>query len=320
MKEIGIVVSSSSKREYEWISTSDYTTNVVEYTIIGISYIDLSTGDVVARTIDEFDSDYHRDDYPYILLNGTFSITKAYSKNGLSNYESYLLSNLRDNTSRNISHVLPVYTEGGSLLVSCNGNSFALYSEDDIYLVVDIKSNEVRVECWSGASKFRLSEIYRTTYLDFKDYVGVFKSDIDGVYTFSDICYVYSKHIEKVIPPEECRRLVVSPKSEIDTLVLNNNIGYLSLVNRNKVASIKTFYISKDISKYSLGYLLYYFIKNYLVNILDININWEISDFCKEVLHLNNIGDAYKIYDFCMKGRHKMFMNRIMSNHEIVVY
>ena len=59
MKEIGIVVSSSSKREYKGISTSDYTTNVVEYTIIGISYIDLSTGDVVARTIDEFDSDYH---------------------------------------------------------------------------------------------------------------------------------------------------------------------------------------------------------------------------------------------------------------------
>lgn len=43
MIEIGIVVSSSSKREYKGISTSDYTTNVVEYTIIGISYIDLST-------------------------------------------------------------------------------------------------------------------------------------------------------------------------------------------------------------------------------------------------------------------------------------
>ena len=114
--------------------------------------------------------------------------------------------------------------------------------------------------------------------------------------------------------------MVVSPKSEIDTLVLNNNIGYLSLVNRNKVASIKTFYINKDISKSLLGYLLYYFIQNYRVNILDRNRDWEIIDFCKEVLHLNNIGDAYKIYDFFMKGRHKMLMNRIMSNHEIVVY
>lgn len=112
MIEIGIVVSSSSKREYKGISTSDYTTNVVEYTIVGISYIDLSTGDVIARTIDKFDSDYRRNDYPYILRGGTFIVTKAYSRNGLSKYESYLLSNLRDNTSMNISHVLPVYTEG----------------------------------------------------------------------------------------------------------------------------------------------------------------------------------------------------------------
>lgn len=320
MKEIGIVVSSSSKTEYEGISTSDYITNVEEYEIIGVSYIDLASGDVVARTIDKFDSDYRRNDYPYILLGGTFIVTKAYSRNGLSKYESYLLSNLIDNTSRNISHVLPVYTEDGSLLVSCNGNSFALYSEDDIYLVVDIKSNEVMVECGSGASKFRLSEIYRTTYLDFKDYVGVFKSDIDGVYTFSDICYVNSKNIGKLVLPEECKRLVVSPKSEIDTLVLNNNIGYLSLVNRNKVASIKTFYINKDISKSLLGYLLYYFIQNYRVNISDRNRDWEIVDFCKEVLHLNNIGEVYKLYDFCMKGRHKMLMDRIMSNHDIVVY
>lgn len=318
MIEIGIVVKSGSKREYTGISTSNYTTTVSEYDIIGVSYIDLASGMVVARKIDRFDSDYRRGDYPYITLGGTFSITKAYNKNGISEYESYIIDDKRTNTSSNIANVLPVYTEDGELLASCNGSKFVLYGEDGIYLVVDIKKNVVMAECGYGASNLRLSEVYRSTPLDFKDYVGVFKSDIDGVYTFSDICYVYGKHIEKVIPPEECRRLIVSPKSEIDTLVLNNNIKQLELVYMVKTPSIKTIYISKDISKSLLGNVLNYFVKAHPTDYSCLSS--EMLNFCRKISHLHTAGDDYKIYDFCMCGDNKKFMGTILSDYEIVVY
>lgn len=313
MLKLGIVVDSKTRKEYTEILGSGYTEVIVEHTIIGVSYLDLKTSSVL------IDTNYickDLDDYFYLKIGGIFRETRLIARDTLVSSIDYYIENTKCGLLE-IENVLPVYTEDGRLLVSCNSDKFKLLCSHSLYAIVDITSCNISVDCRDELYLFDISEIYRSDRIDTSEFLTMFEQSMDGIYTHGDICYVETNRLDNFIVPIEIKKLVINFDTKIDTLVLHSGIDYIYTGNKIFYAEIHTIYISKDSTIKLIGMLLHE-----LVGMFEVNnhIDEAVEGFTDNLDVLFAKSEFDSIWKLCNEKENKPIMNSILKDINIVVY
>ena len=313
MLKIGIVVDSKTRKEHTEILDSGDTEVTVEHTIIGVGYLDLKTSSV------SIDTNYickDLDDYFYLKIGGIFREIGLIDKDTLSSSIDYYIENTKCRLLE-IDNVLPIYTEDGSLLVSCNGDKFKLSCSHSLYAIVDITSCNISVDCRDELYLFDVSEIYRSDRIDTSEFLTLFEQSMDGIYTHGDICYVDTNSLDKFIVPIEINKLVINYFTKIDTLVLHSAVNYIYTGNKIFYAKIHTIYISKDSTIKLIGMLLHDLIGKFEENN---HVDTSVEDFMDKIDVLYAKSDFESIWKLCNKKENKPIMDCVLSDTNIVVY
>lgn len=313
MLKIGIVVDSKTRKEYTEILDSGDTELTVEHTIIGVSYLDLKTSSV------SIDTNYickDLDNYFYLKIGGIFREIGLIDKDTLSSSIDYYIENTKCGLLE-IENVLPIYTEDGRLLVSCNSDKFKLSCSHSLYAIVDIVSCNISVACRDELYLFDVSEIYRSDRIDTSEFLTMFEQSMDGICTHGDICYVETNRIDNFIVPIEIKKLVINYDTKIDMLVLHSGIEYIYTGNKIFYAEIHTIYIIKDSTIKLIGMLLHE-----LVGMFEVNnhIDEAVEGFTDNLDVLFAKSEFDSIWKLCNKKENKPIMNSIFKDINIVVY
>lgn len=313
MLKIGIVVDSKTRKEYTEILDSGDTEVTVEHTIIGVGYLDLKISSV------SIDTNYickDLDDYFYLKIGGIFREIGLIDKDTLSSSIDYYIENTKGRLLE-IENVLPIYTEDGSLLVSCNSDKFKLSCSHSLYAIVDIVSCSISVDCRDELYLFDESEIYGSDRIQTSEFLTMFEKSMDGIYTHGDICYVETNSLDKFIVPIEINKLVINYFTKIDTLVLHNAIDYIYTGNKVFYAKIHTIYISKDSTIKLIGMLLHDLIGKFEENN---HVDTSVEDFMNKIDVLYAKSYFESIWKLCNKKENKPIMDCVLSDIDIVVY
>ena len=92
------------------------------------------------------------------------------------------------------------------------------------------------------------------------DVINLFDSALDGIYVFSDLVLVDAVESESFIIPSKCKDIVISNRCTIEKLVLQKEINSFNTY-ASFLKSMKTIYVSKEMSKKSLSILLLSLVK-----------------------------------------------------------
>ena len=160
-----------------------------------------------------------------------------------------------------ISSCLPVYSEKGELLFSCNGSKFRCKCAMGLGLVVDITSLDVNLERYNNISNEiheNMLFVYRAVPLS--EISCLLDTSIENISHTHDLYYVHD-NISEFILPKCCKTLMIASAIDIDKLVLNAELRTIEIPS---TVNLNTLYISKGINEEVMCRIIYYFVSKYM--------------------------------------------------------
>ena len=231
---------------------------ISSYDIIGVSLLDIenNTVDIKIHDIEDYEFEYSE-------IGGTLDAERYYGSKGNLLHSVYSFYTAYDLEATEISSCLPVYSEKGELLFSCNGSKFRCKCAMGLGLVVDITSLDVYLDRYYSISNeinenrlcigrtFPLSEI--SCLLD---------TSIENIFHTNDLYYIHD-NISEFILPKCCKTLMLASAIDIDIdkLVLNAELRTIEIPN---TVNLNTLYISKGTNEEVMCRIIYYFVSKYM--------------------------------------------------------
>jgi hypothetical protein len=307
---LGIVIDEDSK----------YTnTDKTSYDILGFALLDLDT---LFLSFVEKDGSTDKFKHDISIIASSLKIYEKYKKyiipNGRLINRGYLLSSIVDGIeSQDIPsrcESLPIYTKKLDLftVVGAETMRFNLYPHGS--LTYNCRSNKLDVYVKDTCDSFTwLSYLSDTNHKINIKTLSMVSSPFDDTYVYGDCCWIVNCFSKSVVVPENIKSLVVY-SSKIGDLVLPKSLEYIYIVSISH-SPIKTYYLSKD-AKLSLVCLL--------INILSNDSGEDGKNtyflFEEEASSLFDRKDYEKIWEICHEDRFKSYLDRVLSQANIVVY
>lgn len=312
MFEFGVVVDSSSVDRMERVEEFDsrIISEVSEYKIVGISLLDIKNTQI------ELDM-YCEDDNASNLIGSKLKVVRLYNKARRLLSSMYCIRDFSSSINVEIDDCLPVYSEKGESLFSCNGNKFKCKCAMGLGLVVDTTSLDVHVERFHSISnEINGNILCKGRVLPLSEISCLLDTSIKSISHTNDLYYIHD-NISEFILQKCCKTLMIASAIDIDKLVLNAELRTIELPN---TVNIKTLYISKCINEEVMCRIIYYFVSKYMFETANITDTKYIKLFDSIGTMLKNY-EYHKLWDWCYSSKDgKKLLSDALKDANIVIY
>lgn len=315
MIDFGIVVDSTSKNEYnESISFYSHRRNTQEYTIIGISKLDLRTKDIKKYV---FKNSYGLGHLAEFSSWRKLRIISDYDEMGNLIRCFYELQS-KDLNYEHIGACLPVYTENEDLLLSCNSSICRIEFENGLLLTIDVETLEVSIDYYKDIVDYdvlrnRLN--LKGVTVNYSELISLMDSYLDGAYRVGSLCYVYNWDKDEFISPDWCKTLWVAKNEKLRVLVLNSSLEELSVSSYND--GINTIYLSKDTDIVVACSLVSFLVKRYYTLAAGMLSNKSLPHFIDDKI---SHGEYTYLWEYFKNSSNKPQVDKALDGIEIIVY
>lgn len=285
---------------------------ISSYDIIGVSLLDIENNTVNIKIHDIEDYEFE-----YSEIGSTLDVERHYGSKGNLLHSVYSIYTDYDIEAIKISGCLPVYSEKGKLLFSCNRSKFKCKCGMGLGLVVDVKSLDVYLDRYYSISNeinenrlcigrtFPLSEI--SCLLD---------TSIENISHANDLYYIHD-NISEFILPKCCKTLMLASAIDIDKLVLNAELRTIEIPS---TVNLNTLYISKGINEEVMCRIIYYFVSKYMFETSNITDTKYRKLFDSIGTMLKNY-EYHKLWDWCYRSKDgKNLLSDAIKDANIVIY
>lgn len=313
MFEFGVVVDSSSVDRMERVEEFDslIISEVSEYKIVGISLL------YIKNTQIELDMDCE-DDNASDLIGSKLKVVRFYNKARRLLSSMYCIRDFSSSIDVEIDNCLPVYSEKGESLFSCNGNKFKCKCAMGLGLVVDVTSLDMHLDSYDNISPtIHCCMLYNRKIVPFNEISCLIDISINGIYKTHDLCYIYES-IDEFIVPSCCRTLILADSIDIDKLVLNFELCFCEIPSD---VEIITLYISKDTNNVVACQIIYHFVSKYMCKptISTVEI-YSYNKYYNEISRMIDHSEYDKLWMYLHSKECKRLLDRVLQDTNIVVY
>lgn len=249
----GVVVDTKNVDKKVYKERSVPRKEISSYDIIGVSILDIENNTVNIKIHDIEDYEFE-----YLKIGSTLDVKRYYGSKGNLLHSVY---SIYTDYAMEITSCLPVYSEKGELLFSCNGSKFRCKCAMGLSLVVDITSLDVYLDRYYSISN-EINEnrlcIGRTVPLS--EISCLLDTSINNISHTNDLYYIHD-NISEFILPKCCKTLMLASAIDIDKLVLNVELRTIEIPS---TVNLNTLYISKGINEEVMCRIIYYFVSKYM--------------------------------------------------------
>ena len=305
----GVVVDTKNVDKKVYKERGVSRKEISSYDIIGVSLLDIENNIVNIKIHDIEDYEFE-----YFEMGSTLDVERYYGSKGnllrsvYSIYTDYAIE---------ITYCLPVYSEKGDLLFSCNGSKFKCKCGMDLGLVVDIMSLDVHLERYNNISnEIHGNMLFVNRAVPLSEISCLLDTSIKNISHTNDLYYIHD-NISEFILPKCCKTLMLASAIDIDKLVLNAELRTIEIPN---TVNINTLYISKSINEEVMCHIIYYFLSKYMFETANITDTKYRKLFDSIGTMLKNY-EYHKLWDWCYSSKDgKKLLSDAIKDANIVVY
>ena len=285
---------------------------VSSYDIIGLSLLDIENNTVNIKIHDIEDYEFE-----YSEIGGTLDVERYYGSKGNLLHSVYSIYTAYDIEATEISSCLPVYSEKGKLLFSCNGSKFMCKCGMGLGLVVDITSLDVNLERYNNISnEIHENMLFVDRAVPLSEISCLLDTSIENISHTNDLYYIHDS-ISEFILPKCCKTLMLASAIDIDKLVLNAELRTIEIPS---TVNLNTLYISKGINEEVMCHIIYYFVSKYMFETSNITDTKYRKLFDSIGTLLKNY-EYHKLWDWCYRSKDgKKLLSDAIKDANIVIY
>lgn len=312
MLEIGIVIDSSTVNRMEHVENFDsrIISEVSQYKIVGISLLDIKNTQI------ELDM-YCEDDNASDLIGSKLKVVRFYNKARRLLSSMYCIRDFSSSVDVEIDDCLPVYSEKGELLFSCNGNKFKCKFANGLGLVVDVTSLDMHLDSYDNISPtIHCCMLCNRKIVPFNEISYLIDASINGIYKTHDLCYIYES-MDEFIVSSCCKTLILADSIDIDKLVLNSELCFCKI---SSDVEINTIYISKDTNKAVACQIIYHFVCKYMCKPMIGTAETYYYKYYNEISKMIDNSEYDKLWLYLHSEKCDILMDNALQDTNIVVY
>lgn len=330
--EFGIIVDEDSLKRDVTYDYSVYRSTEDIYNIIGIRFLNVATSefkdvyssDLSGIELNNDEIDFIRDEVEE-LIGGKFKVCERYiNADDINSYYEISRTEKAYNygTWVSINSALPVYKKTGNLIVCCNTDLCVYQFASFLEIKINAKTLSFDVSLREPTDlnrKYGVPYLRLLTSPSWDSALNIMKTDIEGVYLYNGLCYVFRYIGDSLILPEECRKLYISFPKSLKTIVFNKYIESIEDYSTFKVNYINTLYVSKCASIKFVCSLIILLMDDYILE-RDQEATTNIRQLHTTITSLNSAGEYDRIWDTLNNIENKDIMQSVLSKFEIKVY
>ena len=330
--EFGIIVDENSLERKITQDYSAYKITTDVYKIIGIRFLDVATSefkdvysnDLSGIELNNDEIDFIRDEVEE-LIGGKFKVCERYiNADDINSYYEISRTEKAYNygTWVSINSALPVYKKTGNLIVCCNTDLCVYQFASFLEIKINAKTLSFDVSLREPTDlnrKYGVPYLRLLTSPSWDSALNIMKTDIEGVYLYNGLCYVFRYIGDSLILPEECRKLYISFPKSLKTIVFNKYIESIEDYSAFKIIFVKIFYISKDVRIEFMCSFITLLIEDYLLA-KDQEATTNVRQLHTTITNLNSAKEYARVWDTLNSSENKDIMQSVLSKFEIKVY
>lgn len=326
--EFGIIVDRDSAVKEVTYDYSTYRTTEYTYKIIGIRFLNVATSefkDVYSKDLSGIELNQKEiqdiSDIVDSLIGGRFRVRELYVNADDIELNYYINRRTSIYCHEIIQSALPVYDKNGNLLVCCN-TDLCIYEFGFLEIRINVKTLSFDIalrEPTDENRKYGVPFIRGLVSQSWNSALNIIKTEIEGVYLYDGLCYIYDYKEDFIILPDSCRTLYLSFGGSIKTIVFNKNIESIANYSLFNTFNTLTIYLSKDTSLEFMCSLFESLIYDYIQDKNE-ELVMHIKQLHTTVSILNQAKEYDRIWDTLNSSENKDIMQSVLSNFEIKVY
>lgn len=285
---------------------------ISSYEVIGLSLLDIENNTVKIKIHDI--EDYA---FEYSEIGSTLDVERYYGSKGNLLHSVYSIYGTYDIEAIEITSCLPVYSEKGKLLFSCNGSKFRCKCSMGLGLVVDITSLDVYLERYNNISnEIHVNMLFVDRAVPLSEISCLLDTSIENVSHTNDLYYIHD-NISEFILPKCCKTLMLASAIDIDKLVLNAELRTIEIPN---TVNLNTLYISKGINEEVMCRIIYYFVSKYMFETSNIT-DTKYRKLFDSIGTMLKSYEYHKLWDWCYRSKDgKKLLSDALKDANIVIY
>ena len=327
--EFGIIVDENSleRKITQDYSAYEITTDV--YKIIGVRFLDVATSefkDVYSNDLSGIELvteeiDTIRDEVDK-LIGGKFKRHEEYVNADNTYLKYFIYKSDSEYSGVEVQSALPVYNKSGNLIMCCNTDLCVYQFASFLEIKINAKTLSFDVSLREPTDlnrKYGVPYLRLLTSPSWDSALNIMKTDVEGVYLYNGLCYVFRYIGDSLILPEECRKLYISFQKSLKTIVFNKYIESIEDYSAFKIIFVKTFYISKDVRIEFMCSFITLLIEDYLLA-RDQEATTNVRQLHTTITNLNSAKEYARVWDILNSSENKDTMQSVLSKFEIKVY
>lgn len=327
--EFGIIVDENSLERKITQDYSAYKITTDVYKIIGVRFLDVATSefkDVYSNDLSGIELvteeiDTIRDEVDK-LIGGKFKRHDEYVNADNTYLKYFIYKSDSEYSGVEVQSALPVYNKSGNLIMCCNTNLCVYQFASFLEIKINAKTLSFDVSLREPTDlnrKYGVPYLRLLTSPSWDSALNIIKTDIEGVYLYNGLCYVFRYIGDSLILPEECRKLYISFPKSLKTIVFNKYIESIEDYSTFKVNYINTLYVSKCASIKFVCSLIILLMDDYILE-SDQEATTNVRQLHTTITNLNSAGEYDRIWDTLNNSENKDIMQSVLSKFEIKVY
>lgn len=327
--EFGIIVDENSLERKITQDYSAYKITTDVYKIIGVRFLDVATSefkDVYSNDLSGIELvteeiDAIRDEVDK-LIGGKFKRHDEYVNADNTYLKYFIYQSDSEYSGVEVQSALPVYNKSGNLIMCCNTNLCVYQFASFLEIKINAKTLSFDVSLREPTDlnrKYGVPYLRLLTSPSWDSALNIMKTDIEGVYLYKGLCYVFRYIGDSLILPEECRKLYISFPKSLKTIVFNKYIESIEDYSTFKVNYINTLYVSKCASIKFVCSLIILLMDDYILE-SDQEALTNIRQLHTTITNLNQAKEYDRIWDTLNSSENKDIMQSVLSKFEIKVY
>ena len=307
----GVVVDTTNVDKKVYKERGVPRKEISSYDIIGVSLLDIENNTVNIKIHDIEDYEFE-----YSEIGGTLDVERYYGSKGNLLHSVYNIYTAYALEATEISSCLPVYSEKGKLLFSCNGSKFRCKCAMGLGLVVDITSLDVYLDRYNSISnEIHENMLFVDRTLPLYEISCLLDTSIKNISNTNDLYYIHDS-ISEFILPKCCKTLMLASAIDIDKLVLNAELRTIEIPS---TVNLNTLYISKGINEEVMCRIIYYFVSKYMFETSNITDTKYRKLFDSIGTMLKNY-EYHKLWDWCCSSKDgRKLLSDAMKDSNIIV-
>lgn len=327
--EFGIIVDENSLERKITQDYSAYKITTDVYKIIGVRFLDVATSEfkdvysndlsgieLVTEEIDTISDEVDK------LIGGKFKRHDEYVNADNTYLKYFIYKSDSEYSGVEVQSALPVYNKSGNLIMCCNTDLCVYQFASFLEIKINAKTLSFDVSLREPTDlnrKYGVPYLRLLTSPSWDNALNLMKTDIEGVYLYNGLCYVFRYIGDSLILPEECRKLYITFPKSLKTIVFNKDIESIEDYSAFKIIFVKTFYIPEDVRIEFMCSFITLLIEDYLL-VRDQEATTNVRQLHTTITNLNSAKEYSKIWNILNSTDNDEIIQEVLSKFEVKVY